>query len=295
MKFEIKSVEQAYDKLIKNQWGKGFFFKKDGKKQTFIPKRFLWIIGTLFLFVVIATFFQTPPHQESTQSSFPMPQFSGVSSTQQIDVPRIEEFEASFQNHLGFTRQKQTPKYSAPQLVTRPKLGQIPPGLMAKAVLSSGASNGMVRAELTENIQINGEILIEAGTVFVGHGSSTDERLFISFDKIVLHDGAVESIRAQACDVTDKIVGIKGSKIGTHAWKIAGGVGLGFIGGLSTGLQDSHAENGAVVHDSTLRNAMLNGAATAALEESRDIMSSVKDKASVIEVKEGIPIYIMTE
>ena len=68
---------------------------------------------------------------------------------------------------------------------------------------------------------------------------------------MVFKDGTVGDISAQACDQADKIVGLKGSKVGNKVVNIAGSIGLGFVGGMSEGLQDSEGQQGAVIRKSS--------------------------------------------
>ena len=177
----------------------------------------------------------------------------------------------------------------------RPTLQKIPPGMMVKAVLVSGASDGPVRAELTDNLTFNGETILEEGTILLGSGSSTEERLFVRFDQLVTKAGEVQPTRAEAIDCADKIAGLKGSRVSGQAMRVAGSVGLGFIAGFSEGLQDSDSVGGVSVRQPSMKNAMLNGAATAALDESRDMMSKVKDRVPKLEVAPGVPIFIIFE
>ena len=68
------------------------------------------------------------------------------------------------------------PIYSGAQVVSRnngPK--KIPPGLLLKAKLVSGASNGPVRAEATDELNLNGETLVPTGAILVGSGHSTED------------------------------------------------------------------------------------------------------------------------
>ena len=115
----------------------------------------------------------------------------------------------------------------------------------------------------------------------------------IRFSQVVHQDGAFETIDGQACDAEDKIPGLKGSKVGNQAIKLATGIGLNFVGGMTTALQDTQGEAGAVVAKPTLKNAMLNGAATATLDQGREVMSDIRNKQPVIEVPAGTPVYIL--
>ena len=84
---------------------------------------------------------------------------------------------------------------------------------------------------------VAGEPLLEAGTVLMGPGQSGDERSDDPFRKAVFQDGTVAKIEALAADGSDKIPGIKGSRVGYRALKLAAGVGLNFASGLSQGFR----------------------------------------------------------
>jgi hypothetical protein len=47
------------------------------------------------------------------------------------------------------------------------------------------------------------------------------------------------------------------------------------------------------VPKSTVKNAMLNGASRAALDQSREMMTSLKNDKPIIEVPDGTPIYVL--
>ena len=113
------------------------------------------------------------------------------------------------------------------------------------------------------------------------------------FKKLISKDGAVQSISADACDGEDKIPGIRGSKVGSTALKLSGSIGLGFIGGLAQGLQETHSQYGMEIKDPSLKNAALSGTAQAALDQSHEMMNSLKEQKPVIEVKAGTTIYIL--
>jgi hypothetical protein len=267
------------------------FYEQSGGK--YVPKKYARSVFATFALIVALVAMMTSSDQiyfGVVQSPIELQQVS-INSVQNVEIARAENAAAKKANQS----KGRAIQFSGPQVVTRPNLGKIPPGLMAKAKLISGASNGMVRAELTEDLRFNGETLVEAGTILVGTGSSTEERLFIKFDQMVSKEGAVSQISAQACDSSDQIVGLKGSKLGNRAWKMAGSIGLGFVGGLSEGLQDVHGENGVEVQAPTLKNALLRGTAQAALDQSREMIAESRDKQPVIEVKSGTEILILME
>lgn len=186
-------------------------------------------------------------------------------------------------------------RFSAPQLIERSKTTQIPAGSLALATLVSGASNGPVKAALSEALIVNGEVVLPEGTILLGSGSSTEERLFITFSKLVHRDGKSEPIQAVAADIKDKIAGLKGSKIGNYAMRLGAGIGLNFVSGMAEVLQDQEAVGpmGMPVKKATMKNAFLNGAEKASLEQASEIMSGLKDKQPIIEVKAGSTIYVL--
>lgn len=185
-------------------------------------------------------------------------------------------------------------RYVGATVIARPvDLSKIPPGSLIEGKLITGASNGLVRAEATSSLSSAGEILIPEGSILVGSGNSSEERLFVNFKQIVLKDGSVSSINAQACDKSDRIVGLKGSKLGNRALNIAGAVGLGFVGGFSQGLQNTQGQMGAVIAEPTMKNALLNGISAAALEQSQNLMSELKNRTPIIEVPAGTEICII--
>ncbi len=184
-------------------------------------------------------------------------------------------------------------KLSGPKLLKRPRDISITPGALAMAALATGASNGPVKAILTDGLTVGGEELIEPQAVLLGTGQSSEERLFIRFDKVVFKDGSMAAIQADAADSSDKTPGLKGSKVGQYALRLGGSVGLNFVSGLADGLQEKEVQGPAVVNKSTVKNAMLNGASRAALDQSREMMTSLKNDKPIIEVPEGTPIYVL--
>jgi hypothetical protein len=179
------------------------------------------------------------------------------------------------------------------EVIRRVTSVQIPPGAIAKAELVSGASNGPVKARLIEPLSFNSDVLAETGTILVGNGSSTEDRLLIDFGKMVLKDGSVQNIRAQACDASDQMVGIKGSKVSKYGAALAAGIGLNFAGGMAQGLQETQVQNGVVTKKTDLNNAALNGAASASIEQTKDILEKWKQQKTIIEVKRGTEICLI--
>ena len=106
--------------------------------------------------------------------------------------------------------------------------------------------------------------------------------------------GGVEML---ACDVTDQA---SVDRLVAHVLTEAGQIdlvvnnaGLGLVGGLSDGLQETHGEQGALVRQPSLKNALLNAAGTTALEQSRQMMADLKNNVPVIEVPSGANVYVL--
>lgn len=274
------------------QWGADWFFKKDGNKASLNTTSVVWC-GVVFVALFASMEFTQSSSTGASSgpgSSVSLPAITG--SIPDFPMAKNKPFDSPQARPTGSSGK--VVKLAGPQLVARPRnLAAIPPGSLLKAVLASGASNGLVKATLEEPLSVNGDTLIEEGATLVGQGSSNDERLSVTFSQVVFRDGSFGNIQAQACDATDQIVGLKGSKVGNKAVNIAGAVGLGFVGGLAEGFQETQGQNGIVVRPPSLRNALLNATATTALDQSRNLMGDLKDRKPVIEVPAGTAICVL--
>lgn len=169
----------------------------------------------------------------------------------------------------------------------------IPPGAEAKAVLLTGATNGLIKARLIEPVKVDGLSLLDAGVLLLGQGHSTEERLYVKFTKAVFRDGKALPISAQAYEAGDSIVGLKGSRVGDIALKLAATSGLNFLAGMAAGLQEPAVyENGRPKRPSE-RDAALSGASKAASEQAQSMMEDIKNRPPIIEVKSGT-VFIVT-
>jgi type IV secretory pathway VirB10-like protein len=279
-------VNLVSDTLSKLQWGKGLLFKKDWKKDTLDTKKILYVlipVLILFLGFQMSDIGAAPTSNSKEQLSVSSPQ--NIEIPVAVEKPRVKESKAKEVSSL---------KYTAPQVVLRPRnLSAIPPGSLIKGKLISGGSNGSVKAEIREPLVVNGDVLIEGGTTILGMGASTEERLQVHFNQVIFKDGTFANISAEACDASDKIVGLKGTVLGNKALNIAGSIGLGFIGGMTAGLEDTQGQQGVLVRPPTMGNALLNATSTTALEQSRNLMANLKDKKPIIEVPSNTEICII--
>ena len=171
--------------------------------------------------------------------------------------------------------------------------GKIPPGAEAKAVLLTGATNGLIKARLMEALKVDGATLLEAGVLLMGQGRSTEDRLYIDFKKAVFRDGKHIPVSAQAYDASDSILGLKGSRVGDAGLKLAASSGLHFISGLAVGLEAPSIDDGGKPRRPTAQDAALNGVSTAASEQARSYLEEVKQRPPLIEVKSGT-VFLVT-
>lgn len=169
---------------------------------------------------------------------------------------------------------------------------EIPPGAEAKAVLLTGATNGLIKARLVEPLKVDGASLLDAGVLLIGQGRSTEERLFVDFRKAVFRDGKSVPISAQAYDISDSIVGLKGSRVGDATLKLAASSGLYFLSGMASGLQAPAYDEAGRPRRPSAGDAALNGVAQAAGEQAKSYMEDIKNRPPIIEVKSGTTLIV---
>lgn len=282
------NVEIQADSGDRLQWGVNLFFFKDGGKLT-VRKRNAFIAGGVII-AVVSVFQSLDPNASVVPVGESLITTPAGLSQKSFDLAEAPKETASSPRRAG----GKSIKYTGPQLLARPRdLKMIPPGSMIPAVLLSGGSNGLVRAEVKEALVVDGATFIEEGSTLLGNGSSTEERLYIGFSQVIFKDGTFGQVQAQACDKSDQIVGLKGSKVGTKTLNIAGSIGLGFIGGMAEGLQDTQGQQGVTVRPPSIRNALLNATATTAIQQSQELMSDLKDRRPIIEVPAGTDVCVI--
>lgn len=179
------------------------------------------------------------------------------------------------------------------KLVRLSQVKDIPSGSEVMAYLSSGASNGLVTAVLSENLKYDGDLLLKKGTTLIGKGNSSEDRLYIQFIKAVSPDKTALKIKAFAFDRSDRIIGLKGKKISDYAFKLAASAGMIFLGGVADGLREDYSSNPFEKRRPTMRDAALNGVSTATLETGKDMMNDLRTKEARIEVASSTPVLII--
>jgi hypothetical protein len=299
---DIKPKLKIFSRFTRNpQWGVGFIFEKTGLKRVIDKKWFK--IGTLLLFLVAVTlsFFKKEEEIKIYKNSVILPENLKTDKPSRFtDIANMTSNMVASENKAVSSKElkQRRLRFSqslGPQIVGPQNSVVVPVGTYANAILVTGASNGPIKARLTQSITINGETLVDEGSILFGQGISTDERLFITFKKIISSDGSMITILGHAYESSDQIVGLKGSKVGDKALAVAGTIGLGFVGGMSEGLENAQTVNGVEIRDNSLRNAMLNGAAHASLDESKELLNDLRTKKIIIEVPAQTAFTVLFE
>jgi len=266
------------------KFGKNQLYRQDGALSRKVAA--ICIVSTLI--VILPIFFISPPDTRK----------SGVEAPGALEISNppsllISFFEINQPVTRNSGRMPRAEKLRGLQSFNRPRAGRVPPGSITRAVLLTGASNGSAKAEVKEAVRIRGETLLPSGTILIGSGQSTEDRLYLRFSQAVFPDGSFEPIQAEAADAEDRIVGLKGSKVGYYATKLAAAVGLNFVGGMTEGLQEKIAVGQEAVIRTSPKNALLNGASRASLELANETMSGLKGQQAVIEVDAGKEILVI--
>lgn len=264
-------------------------FQNDGKKRT-INKNTLRVISIGFsLLGLLAVILGEPPIILKKKSEF---QVTNVSSGVGVQTVSIPEHKVDVIRQPKSVTQSGSSKLPGPSLISRPGANEILPGTVAKARLQTAATDGPIKAILTEDVVVNGDVKIPSGSVLIGLGQSLDSRVAIQFSKAIIQENEVLKIGAVALDFEDQLVGLQASKLGGEAIHLGASIGLNFVGGMAEGLKDRTGINGATVDQSTMKNALLNGASRASLEEAKSMMEATKNKKMSLMVESGAPILV---
>jgi len=275
----------------------GFGFIKDGYKTRFSQTALNAFMVFVSLFATTMTFLSSPNQEfifEKPSDSLIAP--SDFQNGEELSPPPMYD-EIRTQKSLDNSHKvnRRVEKIEGLSIVSLTQLRAIPAGTEGKAILVSGASNGPIKARFTESIRIEGDVLIESGSILYGLGQSTEERLFITFSKLISPSGREIKIKAQAYDESDNIVGLKGSKVSSHAAKFALGTGLSFLSGYVEAMKEPQPVFGMTGGSRSPKDAAFDGAATAAADQGKSIMESIKNAPVIIEVKRNSPIWVVFE
>lgn len=290
MSKEINQVTVERDNGHSNRWAfSRWFYRREGQKESLSTRRLTVLLGIVFLASAIFLLVRAPSQEIAAEAPIALEADSMVTASAFQNIPEFRPELSQAPKSKGTA----PTKFKGIEHVGRPRLVSIPPGTTGLAVLAGAATDGKVRAELTEDVVFNGETLLPKGAKLIGAGSSGEDRLTISFSKIVFKDGATQNISAEAADPEDQVVGLKGSKVSKYAAMVAAAGALSFAGGVAEGMQETENQGGVAVKKANLKNAALNGAARATLDVGSEIVTSWKNKKSVIVVKEGSALLVV--
>lgn len=169
-----------------------------------------------------------------------------------------------------------------------------PAGSESFATLISGGANGMVKAMLSENLMLNGDLYAAKNSILIGKGTSSDQRLFIQFSRIVSPEGKAKKISAQAYDFSDRIRGLIGKKVSDRMFKIAASSALIFLGGMADSMQSSEPNMLGSAPKKSMRDAALGGVAQATTEHGRRYLEEINQE-NRIEVKSETQFVVIFE
>ncbi|MBK9293313.1 MAG: TrbI/VirB10 family protein [Oligoflexia bacterium] len=266
---------------------KNFFYLKEGQKRKLKIRTLKLLFFGGCVFVVVLQFLKSDSSEYSKESGFSTPQT--VEGSKPIEISKYNEYadaQASAQRRNG----NSLVLNSGIKRVSFLNTQKIPSGSEVTAQLSSGGSNGTVKAVLSENLVVDGDVLAPKNSILIGQGQSSDERLYIVFTKMIKPEQSEIKIKAQAFDSKDRILGLKGSKVGDFAFKIAASSGLFFLSGMAEGMQNSTGVLGQ--EKKSVRDAALQGVAQASVEHGRKLVDNMNNK-TVIEVKHSTPIVVI--
>lgn len=281
---EVESVRVQPDTGQRSRWGmKQYFYRQDGKKETINRKYLMGAVLGAFFVSTIVTILQ--PSDPVARDTIPMSE----GGAQAVDVPMA----AQGGNPSRPNAFKSAIRYRGLEIVKRPGVGKIPPGIRGRAQLMGGASNGPVTAVLIEPVMVVGETILESGTKIYGSGSSSGNRLSVNFSKTIHRDGSTAEIRAVACDAGDKVVGIRGSQVKKYASAFMAEVGLNVLSALAEGNDQRKEFFGASVWSPRPKNVWSDSAKKAAGEQSKEILGDWKEQNKIIEVPDGSEICVL--
>ncbi len=287
--------------ISEHSWRTKFYgLIREGHKRRVSPLALKVLVGCIAIVVAVLQLFSGFASNPSNKgpSLIDSPKLNFGDSTDSLKIPNFDpqkqQIEFSAQEKMRL-RKSQTPLVVGKlQTIRLSTLKGIPTGTEVSAVLVSGGTNGTVIAKLQDSVLVDGEAVLPARTVLFGRGSSSEDRLFIRFKKAILPDKSEQDIQAQVFDNKDRMVGLKGKKVSDVAFKIAASSGLIFLSGLADGLRSNDSVNiFAPQAKPSVKDAALNGVATATSEQGKTMLESMKNDQARIEVGAETPIIVI--
>ncbi len=280
------------EKEFFNVWNiRNFLYLREGQKKKLKIRTLKIIFMILFGFVLFGQLLNScsePEIRIGSNTTFEVPTVIQPSEPIEFDKYKVtSDAQGMDAKKRAKTKEIVLQKMS---VVSFSSADKIPAGTEANAQLSSGGSNGIVKAVLSENIMGESDMIAPKGSILLGSGQSSDERLYITFNKLIRPDKTQIKVKAQAFDAADRILGLKGEKSGDYAFKIAASSGLFFLSGMAEGMQSQ--SNIFAPQKPSMRDAALQGVAQATVEHGKKFIDSMNNK-TVIEVKHSTPIVVI--
>lgn len=259
-----------------------------------------WIVGGIFVFLFVMVLVSDPQTPVTDVAINHESGFSSeITSTQGSEAPDLVAFDptgtqASGPRPANAGGGRSAQKIAGPKLVRRVLSLNVPDGAMTDAVLITGAKAGPVKANLSAELRSRfGEHLLPADTTLLGTAQATGDRLQIRFSKAILPDGDVVKISADALDSGDKTPGIRGSFIARQGMALAGSIALNALSGVADGLQENEAVGVGIAKKSNTRNALLNGASRASMDQAKELTQDFRESSKSIAVGAGTKIIVL--
>ena len=123
--------------------------------------------------------------------------------------------------------------------------------------------------------------------------SGKDNRVFIQFDRAFLPNGDVLNIVAEALSSGDYNSGVKGEFHSDGDMKVASGLTMAMISGVTAGLADKVAlAEGAIGVAGGIKNALLQGVSETSKIEAERQMNNVSDKEGYVTLESGADLIV---
>lgn len=267
-------------------------FTKDGGK-TKPSKLLLSLLGAVGVVIAIGLqFLSTVQTSSRSSSAIEVPKIDLSAQVKPPDVTSGEEAERASQRRTLMGKMQAMTFQPLKSVSLQPKL-EVPVGSEVSATLSSGGSNGTVTALLDASVDSDGDVVLPKGTLLYGKGTSSDERLYVTFSTAVFPDKKKQKVKAAAFDQNDRMEGLKGKKISDYAFKLAASAGLFFLGGLADGMRQDNYSSPLAPRRTTVKDAALNGVSTATLETGKSMLQKMNEEKARIEVKATTKVLII--
>lgn len=273
---------------INRRWGKDAFFKKEGHKTQLKKEVILTLLGALCTLLVLFNFGGT----QSSKLKIDPPETTSEAKVY-VDFDKIEIKVKNKMDEKNKPKKLRSNKkigslFSKMKVFERSFLSEIPDGAEVDAKLNlSVLPQTLVSAHLISSLTVDGEVVLPKNTEVFGMSQEIDSRMSIEFIKAVLPTGEKHKIKAFAHERKDTSFGLKGSQVGPRTITALASTGLYFVSGLSEGLIERQMTENQVSIKASMKNGLLNGASKASMEQSRQILSDLKNKQSVLRVKKG--------